>query len=79
MINFRFVAPQLYEEFTEVGSIVGILLLNYINTGASMNLFLFYFCVLYYILSVHGPPVQLLVWAQANLKIKRLSQFDPIL
>ena len=54
IIDFRFVAPQLYEEFTEVGSIFGILLLNYINTGVSMNLFLLYFGVLYYILYFMG-------------------------
>ena len=50
IIDFRFVALQFYKEFTEVGSIFGILLLNYINTGVSMNLFLLYFDVLYYIL-----------------------------
>ena len=54
IIDFRFVALQLYEEFTEVGSNFGILLLNCINTGVSMNLFLLYFGVLYYILYFMG-------------------------
>ena len=47
--DFRCLALQ-HEDFTEVGSIFGILLLDCINTGISMNLFLLYFGVLYYIL-----------------------------
>ena len=48
IIDFRFVAPQLCEDFTDVGSIFATLLLNYTNTGVSMNLFLLYFGVLYF-------------------------------
>ena len=60
-IDFWFVAAQLYEQSTQVGSIFGILLMNYTNSGGSLNLFLLHFGILHYILYFMGLDYLLLI------------------
>ena len=60
-IDFWFVAAQLYEQSTQVGSIFGIFLMNYTNSGGSLNLFLLHFGILHYILYFMGLDYLLLI------------------